>query len=68
VINGYWERDEFTVDIAENQLLRAAAERMLRVPRVDADAQRHLRHVVGRLAEVSTMVRGQPLPAWQPSP
>jgi 5-methylcytosine-specific restriction enzyme subunit McrC len=59
--------DEFTVDIAENQLLRAAAERMLRVPRVDVVARRRLRHVLSRLADASALVRGQPLPTWQPS-
>jgi len=59
--------DEFTVDISENQLLRAAAERMLRVPRVDVAARRRLRHVLSRLADASGLVRGQPLPTWQPS-
>jgi 5-methylcytosine-specific restriction enzyme subunit McrC len=59
--------DEFTVDIAENQLLRAAAERMLRVPRVDLAARRRLRHVLSLLTDASALVRGQPLPTWQPS-
>jgi 5-methylcytosine-specific restriction enzyme subunit McrC len=50
--------DEFTTDIAENQILRATAERMLRVPRVDADAKRRLRHVLALLADVSSLVPG----------
>jgi 5-methylcytosine-specific restriction enzyme subunit McrC len=59
--------DEFTSDIAENQLLRAAAERMLRIPRVDHDARRRLRHLLTRLVGVTPLVRGQPLPRWQPN-
>ena len=59
--------DDFTVDIAENQLLRASAQRMLRVPRIDADAKRRLRHVLSRLTDVSALVSGRPLPPWQPN-
>ena len=59
--------DEFTVDIPENQLLRTAAERMLRFPRVDAASRRCLRHLLGRLVGVSSLVPGRPLPAWTPS-
>lgn len=59
--------DEFTCDIAENQLLRAAAERMLRLPRVDEESRRRLRHLLARLADVTPLVAGQPLPLWQPS-
>jgi 5-methylcytosine-specific restriction enzyme subunit McrC len=55
--------DEYDIDILENQILRAAAERLLRVPRLPATAVRRLRHVVGRLADVQRLVPGQPLPA-----
>jgi len=55
--------DEYDIDIPENQVLRAAAERLLRVPRLPVPAVRRLRHLVGRLADVQRLVPGQPLPA-----
>lgn len=59
--------DEFTVDIAENRILRTAIRRMLAVPRLaDAPAAR-LAHLDGRLAEVSVLRRGAPIPVWHPS-
>jgi 5-methylcytosine-specific restriction enzyme subunit McrC len=58
--------DEFTVDIAENQILRTAAERMLLVPRVDEESRRMLRRLLREFAEVSSIPRGDPIPAWQP--
>ncbi|MGQ5603585.1 McrC family protein [Streptomyces sp. EKS3.2] len=61
------EYDEFTTDIAENRLLRAAVERLLRLPGVPHDVRRRLLHQRARLAEVTVIVRGQPMPAWQPS-
>lgn len=54
--------DEYDVDIPENRILRAAAERLLRVPRLPPTAGRRLRHLVGRLADVQRLVPGQPLP------
>ncbi|MFF5012620.1 McrC family protein [Streptomyces sp. NPDC001165] len=59
--------DEFTADIAENRLLRAAVERLLRLPGVPRDVRRRLLHQRGRLADVTTVVRGQPLPDWRPT-
>ncbi|MFE1750129.1 McrC family protein [Streptomyces anandii] len=61
------EYDEFTTDIAENRLLHAAVERLLRLPGVPHDVRRGLLRQRARLAEVTVIVRGQPLPAWQPS-
>lgn len=61
------EYDEFTTDIAENRLLRTAVERLLRLPGVPNDARRGLLHQRARLTDVTVIVRGQPLPAWQPS-
>lgn len=61
------EYDEFTTDITENRLLRAAVERLLRLPGVPHDVRRRLLHQRGRLADITVIVRGQPLPAWQPS-
>ncbi|GAA3051149.1 McrC family protein [Streptomyces glomeratus] len=59
--------DEFTTDIAENRLLRAAVERLLRLPGVPRDVRRRLVHQRGRLADVTAVVRGQPLPDWRPT-
>lgn len=59
--------DEFTTDIAENRVLRAAVERLLRLPGVPRDVRRGLLHQRGRLADVTAVVRGQPLPDWQPT-
>ncbi|MET9845667.1 McrC family protein [Streptomyces ossamyceticus] len=61
------EYDEFTIDIAENRLLRAAVERLLRLPGVPRDVRRGLFHQRARLADVPLIVRGRPLPAWQPN-
>ncbi len=57
--------DEFTVDIPENQILRTAVRRMLGVPGLSGSAAGRLAHVDGRLAEVSILRHGQPLPGWQ---
>jgi 5-methylcytosine-specific restriction enzyme subunit McrC len=59
--------DEFTVDIAENQILRTAAERMLPVPRVDEESRRMLRRLLRDFGDVSSIPRGDPIPAWQPT-
>ncbi|MFF8726465.1 McrC family protein [Streptomyces sp. NPDC015171] len=59
--------DEFTTDIAENRLLRAAVERLLRLPDVTGDVRRRLLHQRARLADVTVPVRGRPLPGWRPT-
>ncbi|MEU6096198.1 restriction endonuclease [Streptomyces sp. NPDC047079] len=59
--------DEFTTDIAENRLLRAAVDRLLRLPGVPRDVRRRLLHQRARLADVAVVVRGQPLPEWWPT-
>jgi len=59
--------DEFTIDIPENQILRTACERMLTVPRVDAESQRMLRRLLRDFSEVASLPRGDPIPAWQPA-
>lgn len=59
--------DEFTVDIAENQLLRTACERMLLVPRVDAESTRMLRRLLRDFSDVRSIDRGALVPAWQPT-
>lgn len=59
--------DEFTVDIPENQILRTAVDRMLRVPRVEPAARVRLRRLTARLAEAGLLRPGAPPPAWQPN-
>ena len=59
--------DEFTIDIPENQILRTACERMLSVPRVDAESQRMLRRLLRDFADVTPLSRGDPIPSWQPT-
>jgi len=59
--------DDYSVDIAENQLLRSAAERLLRMPGLPKRTRQGLLRIVLRMTDVSVLVRGQQLPAWQPS-
>ncbi|KKC01160.1 McrC family protein [Mycolicibacter arupensis] len=61
------EYDDFTVDIAENQLLLAATLRLLTVPRISETARRRLQRLRQSLADVSILSRGAALPCWQPS-
>ncbi|WP_260634852.1 McrC family protein [Streptomyces angustmyceticus] len=59
--------DEFTTDIAENRILRTAVDRLLRLPGVPREVRRRLLHQRSRLADVTVVVRGRQLPAWQPT-
>ncbi|MFH8238407.1 McrC family protein [Streptomyces sp. NPDC018321] len=59
--------DEFTTDIAENQILRTAVERLLRLPGVPRDVRRRLLHQRARLVDVVPVARGQRMPCWQPT-
>ncbi|MFG3056910.1 McrC family protein [Kitasatospora sp. NPDC048239] len=59
--------DEFTTDTAENRLLRAATDRVLRLPGVAPAVRHRLLHHHSRFADVARLVRGQKLPDWQPS-
>jgi 5-methylcytosine-specific restriction enzyme subunit McrC len=59
--------DEFTRDIAENRILRAALRRMLAVPGLHPRQQASLRHLEGKLVGVHIPAPGAPLPPWQPT-
>lgn len=59
--------DDYTVDIAENRILATAVERMLRVPGVDAESRRRLRHLTARFAGVTRLRPGEPVPDWRPT-
>jgi len=56
--------DDYTTDIAENQILRAAAELLLRLPGVAPRTRARLRGIRQDLAEVTPHIRGTPLPTW----
>ena len=57
--------DDFTIDIPENQLVRAAAKVLRHVPGLDPLVARRLRAIVQRLDDVSDLVPGRALPAWR---
>ncbi|WP_426998422.1 McrC family protein [Pseudarthrobacter sp. N5] len=59
--------DEFTEDIAENRILRAALERMGQVPRVRPEVLSRLRQLKGKLDAVTRVQSGAPLPPWRAS-
>ena len=59
--------DDHTVDIAENQILRAALRLLLGLNRVDPGVRRRLAHLDRRLDGVRDLRLGAPLPAWRTS-
>ncbi len=56
--------DEYTLDIAENRILRSALRRMLAVPGISDAVRRRLTHLDGRLDGVPVLRPGEPPPAW----
>ncbi|WP_353951942.1 restriction endonuclease [Knoellia sp. S7-12] len=58
--------DEFTVDIAENQLLLATTLRLLQLP-IAAEPRRALQRLRLLLSDVTPPWQGQALPPWQPT-
>jgi len=59
--------DDFTIDIAENRILRTAVDRMLALPSISADARARLARQRVRLAEVTSLPFGVVRPVWRPS-
>lgn len=59
--------DEFSVDTAENRILRAAIRTMLAVPRLDPNVRRRLAHLEARLDGVDTLQPWAVIPIWRPS-
>lgn len=59
--------DDFTVDVAENQILLAAATKLLRIPGLDARRRPPLQRLRLQLAGVAELRRGKVLPRWTPS-
>ncbi|MBT2534609.1 McrC family protein [Arthrobacter sp. ISL-69] len=59
--------DDFTVDIPENRILRAAIRLMMQVPRLSDDVRWKLAHLDSKLDGVSELRFGASLPAWSES-
>lgn len=59
--------DEFTVDIAENKLLLAAAQRLLAMPAVGGQHRGALQRLRLQLADVTASAVGGVQPSWTPS-
>lgn len=59
--------DDFTVDIPENRILRAAVRLMMQVPRLSEGVRERLAHIDSKLDGVSALRFGAPLPAWTES-
>ncbi|CAN5662008.1 hypothetical protein BH24ACT5_BH24ACT5_26510 [soil metagenome] len=59
--------DDFAIDVAENQLVRAAADVLRRVPDLDTSTARRLHAVTHRLDDVTRLTPGAPLPTWMPT-
>lgn len=63
--------DEYTADIAENQLLRTACDRLCRLPcqggRVPDQVRGALLRLRARLAGITPISRGHDLPRWRPT-
>lgn len=58
--------DDFTADIAENQILLAATHRLLRMPGLSRRTRHGLQRLRLQLADVTVLPTG-PRPAWHPS-
>lgn len=59
--------DQFSVDIAENQILRTALRRMLAVPRLNRASRESLGHMDGQLSGVTVLAPGTKPPQWRPT-
>ncbi|MAS56860.1 MAG: restriction endonuclease [Pimelobacter sp.] len=59
--------DDFTTDIAENQILLAAATRLLHMPGITKPVRHSLQRLRLQMTGVSVLQRGAVLPTWVPS-
>lgn len=59
--------DEFSHDIAENQILLAATNRLLNLPRITIAISQRLRRIREQFAGVRRLGANEPIPQWQPS-
>lgn len=60
--------DDYTADIAENQILATACERLCRLPTgVPRDVRGNLLRLRARLADITPVPRGHQIPEWRPT-
>ena len=59
--------DDFTIDIAENQILLAAATRLLRMPGITKPVRNSLQRLRLQMTGVTVLERGAIVPTWVPS-
>lgn len=59
--------DEWTVDTAENRIIRSAALALLALPGLPRDVSTDLRRLDRLLVEAEQLVPGASLPSWQPT-
>jgi len=59
--------DDFTIDIAENQLVLSASTRLLRLPGLSKSVRRALQRLRLQMSGVTEGLRGEAPPTWVPS-
>jgi len=59
--------DDYTTDIAENQILLTAARRCVSLRGLDGRTRTVLRHLEKKLVGVRALTSGAPCPSWQPN-
>lgn len=59
--------DDHLVDIAENQILKAAGSRLLTLPGMGGAVRSRLQRLRGLLVDVGDVVGGPDLPTWHPT-
>lgn len=59
--------DDFLVDVPENQIVKAAATRLLGSPGVGPNVRRRLRTLRGLLVDVTDLPAAARLPVWHPT-
>lgn len=59
--------DDYQADIPENQIVRGATDRLLRLPGVDGTTSQRLRALRQVLADITAPAPRRPLPAWRPT-
>ena len=59
--------DDYTVDIAENRLIKAALGKLIRIPGLDGQLRQRIRRLEVLLADVTPSVRGGAVEKWHPT-
>ena len=59
--------DDYSVDIAENQILLLAVERLLKLPGLRRRHRAGLHRLRRQLVDVTLLAKGSSMPAWAPS-